>query len=158
MHSDRKYLAVLCSFILLCVSGCASRNLTGAAKAHQQVTLIIADDCMAAVQAKQLYTDGKLPQTDTVRYAINAAGAACETSKTAFSAVLDAEAAYRTAQANQVNACTPAAGAVAPPNNEACQSASKITNDAKVKVDAASASLDSAMATLASKTTALPKQ
>lgn len=152
--------AMLLAFSL---GGCAASNLPKAAQANRSVATIIADDCTIAVQAKALYETGKIPNTDAARYTINAAGAACEQSKTAFLLLLKAEQAYRDAEAAQVNACTPTPGT--PENVDllpGCKTSAAAAADAKVKVDSASSDLSTAVSTMTSKASAaqslVPKQ
>ena len=152
------FVIAIVACVLLFVDGCASRNLTGRAKAHQQITLIIADDCTAANSAKAAYKANKLPQTDAVRSAINDAVAACEDAKSAFNLALGAENVYRAMLAAEVNACAPSQAVIPPANNDACQNAAKTAATAKASADGANTTLDAKLAKLQTATAALPKQ
>lgn len=161
MKKDRLLISGTIFLLIACVGfafifgGCAASNLTGAAKVHQTVTLVLADECTAAIQAKAAYEAGTLPQTDAVRYTINDAGAACEQAKIAFTTALTAELAYRNAEALQVNACIPQAGAVPPPANPQCEAAGRNTAAAKVASDNANAALSTKLASLPAKAAAV---
>lgn len=143
------FLAAVMAVSAFMFNGCAASNLTGPAKTHQQITLLIADDCTLANQAKLQYTAGKIPQTETARTAINDAGAACEQAKFAFMLVLTAEQQYRVAQAVQVTNCTPQTGL--PVETPACEASAKNTDAAKLKVDNANADLDTKLSTMTAK-------
>jgi hypothetical protein len=144
-HALLIVIVALGALVAFFVFGCASKNLTAPAKVHQTVTMAISDSCTAALQAEQLYNTGKIPQTEPTRKAINAAGAACEDAKAAFTLSLQAEQSYIGAQSVQVNACADQTSAV-------CVQAQSNTAAAKAKVTATADDLNAKVSTLVTAT------
>ena len=153
--------ALLGSFFL---GGCA-KNPPTAGSVHKTITTVIADAGTIAITAKQQYQAGTLPQTDTVRVAINDLGNAYNQARQTWLQVLSAEKAFQDAQQAQLIACSPSSTRglqVQTPNPEtipnalaACQAATATANADKVALDAANTSLSSSVNVLVTKTSSV---
>jgi hypothetical protein len=102
-------------FLLICAAGisallfcgCAAMNSPKAGSVNQNITVAIADAGTVANQAEQMYQAKQIPQTETVRNAINDLGAAYNEARSAYLVLLTAESVAQGTQNQQLIACAP---------------------------------------------------
>jgi hypothetical protein len=145
--------AVLCGLLLY---GCAAATTTSV---NRDITTGIADAGVTAITAEQEYQAGTIPQTPTARTVINDLGDSYNQAKAAWLLVLNAENAYRTAQNQQIAACTPVtSGSVAANPGSApiatanCTAATKSATAAQAQVTQTQTALNTTVATMSTQT------
>lgn len=131
---------------VLALAGCGAQN---AVTVNRDITTGIADAGSVAGNAEQLYQAGSIKQTAGNRQLINGLGNAYNVARESWIVVLNAEAAYNTAQTTQITACVPGAAAAT------CSSATAAATTARTQLTAAQVDMNAKVTAMAQQTAAV---